>query len=142
MSGPPYKGPFDPAVIRERVEAAARTADPGEEYQQWLRDHGWVRTADPGGLDVERLAQAIAAEHGTFCDGDHAVEAELIALEYARLAPSPTAPERTGLDEAARAVMAAAEPDDDHDGQFVDYIVPAPAIEALRAALASQEPGS
>lgn len=40
----------------------------------------------------------------------------------------------------AMAVSVKAVPDDDFEGQFVDYLVPAPAIDALRAALVDIAP--
>jgi hypothetical protein len=40
------------------------------------------------------------------------------------------------LREAALRVLAEAETDDNWDGEFTDYLVPAEAVDALRAALA------
>ncbi len=43
-----------------------------------------------------------------------------------------------GLREAAQAVVDQAEADDDPDGLYLDYLVPATAISDLRAALSRQ----
>jgi len=53
------------------------------------------------------------------------------ASEPAGSAPTP------GLREAAQNVVDKAEPDDNFDGEYVDFLVPFEAIEALKAALAA-----
>ena len=56
-----------------------------------------------------------------------------------------TTPDTTALQEAAEAVVRYAETDD-QDGEYIDYVVPAEWIDALRAALAAArrdpEPGT
>jgi hypothetical protein len=42
-----------------------------------------------------------------------------------------------GLRAAAQRVVASAEPDDNFDGEYIEYLVQADVLEALRAALAS-----
>jgi hypothetical protein len=39
------------------------------------------------------------------------------------------------IEEAARAISNAGDPDDDFEGQYIDYLIPATALDALRAAL-------
>lgn len=60
-------------------------------------------------------------------------------LEQLDAGPIPPPNAGAGLREAAQAVVKAAEPDDDFDGQFIDYLVPFAAIDALRAALGGAE---
>ena len=61
------------------------------------------------------------------------------ASEPAGSAPSSSSePEAPGLAAAARNVVDKAEPDDNFDGEFVDFLVPFEAIEALKAALAAK----
>lgn len=44
---------------------------------------------------------------------------------------------------AAQAILDQADPDDNFDGEFIEYLVPFPAIDALRAALSdTREPDS
>jgi hypothetical protein len=75
--------------------------DIAQEVERWLA----ARTADPGGLDVERLAAVLAVSpiHWTVTRPDGAIvmtlmldsadeAAEHIAAEYAALTPEATAP--------------------------------------------------
>lgn len=98
--------------------------------------------------DTDRLA-ALLHEAGIACDahgplrigrhGDvHGVHAARLIAAGVTLDPRPD-PD-AALREAAEAVVRQAEPDDNFDGEFIEYLVPWDAIGALRLAIERSGP--
>lgn len=83
--------------------------------------------------DTDRLAALL---HDVSCTGWEDHERQHLD-DAARLIAQGVRVGDDGLRAAAQAVVDEAETDDDFDGQFVDYLVPFAALDALRAALAS-----
>jgi hypothetical protein len=80
--------------------------------------------------DLKALAQALADDDADCPGGPGCLDHEVPVRPDVILA-------LLAIRDAAREASRGAEPDEDGDGQYIDYLVPADAIGALRAALAA-----